>query len=130
MDEYFVPRIRIGVGLGVALFVAGGLYGWFVEEFVDVRIPLQGFADPGTIIWLLVVPAALAAIAPLHGKWPLLLWFAGLPLAGLVLSAWTFGRGVSWNGGFADTFSAGLIVSSVGAGAVFAALTLALALRD
>jgi hypothetical protein len=48
---------------------------------------------------------------------------------GLVLAAWFFGRGVIWNGGLAQAFSVGLVVSSVGAGAVLLALTTAVALR-
>jgi hypothetical protein len=35
-----------------------------------------------------------------------------------------------WNGGVADAFSVGLIISTVGAGAVAMALTIAVALRD
>jgi hypothetical protein len=121
------------VGLGVALFAAGGVYGWFVESLfagVESRIPLHGFADPGAVIWLTVIPAALVVIAPFRGRWPLVLWLACLPLVGLVLAAWFYGRGVIWNGGVAEAFSAGLVVSSVGAGAVFMATTLAVALRN
>jgi hypothetical protein len=133
MDAQFVRGVRICVALGVALFAAGGLYGWFVETpFPDwsSRIPLHGFADPGAVIWLTVIPAGVAVIAPFRANWPLVLWLTCVPLVGLVLAAWTHGRGGMWNGGVADEFSVGLIISSVGAGAVAIALTSAVALRD
>jgi hypothetical protein len=133
MDAEVARAIRICVGLGVALFAAGGLYGWFVEAAfpgVESRIPLHGFADPGGLIWLAVVPAVLVVVAPLRRWWALMCWLACVPLAGLVIAAWAFGRGAIWNGGVAEAFSEGLVVSSVGAGAVVIALTVAVALRD
>jgi len=132
MDAQLARGIRICVGLGVALFAAGGLYGWFVESpfpGVEWRIPLHGFADAGALIWLTVIPAAAVVIAPLRTWWALVCWLACVPLVGLVLAAWSFGRGTIWNGGLAEAFSEGLVVSSVGAGTVLMALTMAVVLR-
>jgi len=132
MDAPSDRGIRICVGLGVALFAAGGLYGWFTEApspGVVWRIPLHGFADPGVLIWLTVIPAAIVVIAPLRKQWALVCWLTCVPLVGLVLAAWFWGRGTIWNGGFAEAFSAGLVVSSAGAAAVLMALTTAVALR-
>ncbi len=133
MDAQLVRAVRISVALGVALFAAGGLYGWFVETpFPDwsTRIPLHGFADPGAVVWLTVIPAGLAVVVPFRAMWPVAAWLTCIPLVGLVLAAWAYGRGGMWDGGVADEFSAGLIVSSIGAGAVAMALTVALVLRD
>jgi len=127
----WIRRVRISVGLGVALFAAGGLFGWWVERpFPDweSRIPLHvGFEDLGALIWLAVLPAAVVVIAPMRSQWPLVLWPACVPLVGLVVSAWVAGRDVVV---YADAFSAGLVVSSVGAFAVLLALSMAVALRD
>ena len=95
MDPQFIRGVRICVGLGVASFAAGGLHGWFVEmpsPSFESRIALHGFADPGGVIWLAVVPAALAVFTPLRGWWALVVWPTCVPLVGLILAALTFGR--------------------------------------
>jgi hypothetical protein len=83
--------LRIAVLVGGALYVTGGLAGWYVDTKVDpgssddVPIRLHYFFGIGNWVWLIIAPTLLAAIAPFSRRWLTFLWLGPGLLLGLAV---------------------------------------------
>ncbi len=78
-----IVALRVAVGFGAVLFVAGGWMGWYGLQEAPPGFPRirahQLREPPGVLAWFIVVPLLAASVAPFAPRTARWLWLTAVP---------------------------------------------------